>query len=165
MADSAPLGKREKQRRSLRGTLKHYWFEISVTFLFATGIFLLVERFKIKDLVYGFMVSSLSWIVDGFRWLWGATLSILGSVEKSDIVGVVLLFIATCMIVHRGRLRAIRRHPDMDQLEGCPECDGALERVRRTSRDRIAEFALWINIRRYACTKCTFRHSSWLTKA
>lgn len=154
----------EKQRRSIRSTLKHHWFEISVLVMMAMGIFLLVEQLEIKELIWRGLVSCARSIADGAQWLWGKAVDVVAPVEASDIVGALLLLTAFVMTVHRGRLRAIKRHPDLDQLEGCPDCGGAIERVRRTSGDRFTELVLWINIRRYACTKCSYRHSSWHTR-
>ncbi len=174
MADSTPLSRHkttqqdskhhEKKQRPFRSSLKHYWFEISVTAMLATGIFLLVERMQIKGFVYRLLMSLLTSVADGASWLWGKTLNVLSGVEKSDVVGILLVLAAFVMIAHRGRLRAIKRHADLDQSEGCPECDGPLDRVRRTSGDRITEWALWIKIKRYACTKCSFRRSSWQSR-
>jgi hypothetical protein len=138
-----------------------YWFELCALVLLGVGIFLLVERMKIKTAVYRFLVACVRSLGSALNWLWERILYVSNEVEKSDIVGVILVIVALWMIAHRSRLRAITRHPDMDQLEGCPRCGGELRRVKRTLASRLTGLLLWVSVRCYECAKCTFRHSSW----
>ncbi len=161
---------RKRRRRSRRhehshprrpAFFKRFWFEILAFFFLASGIFLLVERLQIKAILWGWILRIVEIVA--------ATGSAIGhwitqhliTVEKSDLVGVGLILVALLMIGSRLRARAIARHPPPALKEECPKCSADMVRAPRRLAHRLLEFALWIRIRRYACSKCSFRAASW----
>jgi hypothetical protein len=173
MADEERRERKHSNRHGRRGKrhvprkppappfFKRFWFEI-VAFLFlGLGIFLLVERLQIKAILW-------RWILRAGELLTAAGSAIgrwfadnVIAVEKSDLVGMALIFVALSMIASRLRARAIARHPPPVLKEECPECQADMVRAPRRFSHRVLEYLLWIRIRRYACVKCAYRTASW----
>lgn len=143
--------KRKKERYSL---LKDYQFEIIVLSLFGMGVFLLVEKMKIKSYVYHFLLDIISFVKKVIISLFEIVTRIVGTIETSDIVGIILIVIAIGMVFARMRLRIFRRY---SYLDSCPECDGDLRRVHRTFFQKVIEFLLIAKVKHYSCKKCSYK--------
>jgi len=164
--------KKRSHRRRPSGTstrhhasfLRRFWFEILALILFGIGVFLLLERLQIKSIAYRALVSSYRATAELFSNVANGATAALERVERSDLVGVVLIVVAIVMLVLGLRRRAIRR--SLPLLEGapCPECGEVLERVRRTLAQRLLQTLFVIRIRPYACRKCSFRATVWSTR-
>jgi hypothetical protein len=129
--------------------------------LLASGIFLLVEQLEIKKNVLAWLRAAAEIIVwtgsSIGRWITDNIISI----RPSDLLGIGLIGIALLMIAFRARSRAIARHPAPVLKEECPQCKADMVRAPRRLSHRLLEYALWVRIRRYACSKCSFRTASW----
>lgn len=144
--------------------IRPYRVELAGLVLLGLGIFLLVERFKIRVAVYNFLVRAVEWVIATAKWLWQAAVHIVYHTEQSDVVGIFLIIVAFMLLGHRWRVRAIARHVEIDSLEGCPRCGDVIRPIRRNFINRCMELLLWIKIQRHACTKCAFRHSTWQSR-
>ena len=154
---------RRHAHREPRGPslFQRFWFEILALALLALGVFLLVERLQIKSIVWKWLVR-VGELVAAIGSVIGHWISQhLITVEKSDLVGAGLILVALLMIVSRLRARAIVRHPPPALKEEYPKCQADMVRAPRRLCHRLLECALWIRIRRYACSKCSFRTASW----
>lgn len=136
---------------------KQYRIEIAAIFLLISGIFLLVERLEIKALLYHQIVWLSQRIGDMVMYL----LSITRIVQKSDIVGLVLIFIALFLILWRMRYRVVSKYKHLDSRAACPNCGDHLRRVPGKVTHRLLEFLFRVRIRRFSCEKCLFCVSRW----
>ena len=173
MADEAGPSKRRaksRRRRSRRerrqeppepSFLQRFWFELLAALFLALGVFLLVERLNIKQILWRWLVAAWEGVLNmgsaASHWIARNVIA----VEKSDLVGIALITVALVMIGFRLRGRAIARRPPPPLKEECPKCKADMVRAPRRFSHRLLEYGLWIRIRRYACSKCSFRTVSW----
>jgi hypothetical protein len=155
-------GKRHASRKPPEPSFfRRFWFEILAFLFLGLGIFLLVERLEIKVILWrwilrvGETVAAVaaaigSWFADNVL-----------VIRTSDLAGITLIFIALSMIAVRLRGRAIARHPPPVLKQECPKCQADMVRAPRRLSHRLLEYLLWIRIRRYGCTKCSYRTASW----
>jgi len=155
---------RRKRIRPLVSLVKQFWFELVALGLFGLGVFLLVERLRIKAVIRRALVNWAKMFGATAGSLWDRVVAVFNSAEKSDVVGVILVVVALVMIALSIRWRAIQRHASLPLQKECPECRQDLHRMPRRFSDRLLEFFLWIRIRRYSCSKCSFRASVWKTR-
>jgi hypothetical protein len=173
MADEARGKENHSGRRSHRSRrhghpqarrpsfFRRFWLEILAFLFLASGIFLLVERLKIKAILWGWILRVAEIVAAIGSAIGHWVTQHLITVEKSDLVGAGLILVALLMIASRLRARAIARHPPPVLKEECPKCSADMVRAPRRLSHRLLELALWIRIRRYACSKCSFRTASW----
>ena len=165
MSTSRGRKDRNERPRPVLLFLKKNWFEILAVGLLGLGVFLLVERFKIKSFLAKAFVRLVEVVVESASYVWNSIAQTLDSVEKSDIVGLVLVLLSIGMIVFSLRSRAIRNHPAMyPDTEECPECGDRLDRIHIKRSHQLMETLLRVRIRRYACRKCSFKVSAWKNK-
>lgn len=156
--------KRKERRRTHRNDrekhpgrvvlfLRSYWFEISAVVLFALGVFLLVERMKIKTFIF----DALEWLAHRVN----RAVSLISEIEKSDIVGIVLILVAIWMMCYSARRTMLRRAPNLDSAEPCPKCGGHLGRRHPGPLQRLLAAVMRVRIKHYACRDCSFRASVW----
>ena len=136
---------------------KRYRVEIFAVCLLALGIFLLVERLEIKKVMYRQML----WLAEPIKSFASFLVTTLVGVQKSDIVGLVLMVMAVCLIAWRVRFRAINRHKDVDAVAGCPNCSENLIRLPKKPIHRLLELLFQVRIRRFSCAKCAYSASTW----
>jgi len=153
----------EEEPVSAHSFLRRFWFEIWAFCLFATGIFLLVERLQIKLTVWRWLVSSFRGTLGFLRYLRDSITSLLGRVEVSDIVGIGLIAVAVGMLVYGMRARAIARSSPLTDGSECPgsKCEGVVRRSRKTFCDRLTQTVLRVSVRPYSCRDCSFRCVVW----
>ena len=145
----------------VRTFLGKFWFELVALAILSLGIFLIVEQLEIKLLIYRAIVRWAGMAAVAASSVWAAISSVLNRVKGSDCVGIALVVIALLMIAYRLRLRGMARHPDLPANHQCPRCGREIHRLPRRLLDRVTEFLLWIRIRRYGCSKCSFKVSVW----
>jgi len=160
---SGQSGSRRKSKdtsnpdRSKTGFIKNYRFEIFALFLLLLGFFLLVERLEIKTVIY----DQITWLSKHGNEIWSYFILVISDVQKSDLVGLFLMFVASLLIAWRVRYRAIQKYMHLDELAGCPECRKILRRLPKKRVHRILEFLFRVRIRRYSCEKCSFQATAW----
>ena len=143
----------EKQPGRVALFLRRYWFEILAVVLFALGVFFVVERMQIKTSI----VQTLKWLAKGVA---GVVSSIL-AIERSDIVGTVLILVAIWMMSYSVRRIMLRRSPTLNSAEPCPKCGGHLGRSHSGRVERFLAVVMRVRIRHYSCRDCSFRASVW----
>ncbi|HUT11334.1 MAG TPA: hypothetical protein VMY42_12615 [Thermoguttaceae bacterium] len=154
---------RKKKSREQPSFFRRYWFEISVSALFALGVFLLAERMQIKATILAGFTWLLRGVYNGVIALENAVVGIYGDFEMSDIVGTLLILAALGMVAYRMRARAIASHPDLE--EDCPQCGGNLQRIRCDRPHRILGAILRVHMKHYSCRACTFQSFAWIRKS
>jgi len=154
----------KKQPGPVRTFLGKFWLELVALAILSLGIFLLVEHLQIKLLIWRTVVRWAGMAANAASSAWAVISTVLTRVERSDLVGIVLVGIALLMIAYSLRLRAIARHPDMPADKQCPQCHGEILRLSRRLLERVTELLLWIRIRRYGCSKCSLKISVWKSR-
>lgn len=146
-----------KNRREKRHEIsfwQKYSFELTVVFLLATGIFLLVEKMKIKSYIYRWLITGLRFIAKIFKTIGDFIVTTAMDVETSDIIGYILILIAIGMIFYRFRFRLIRKY---SILRECPECGGNMHRIHRKPLHQMLGVLLITRIKYYSCKKCSYK--------
>jgi hypothetical protein len=132
---------------------KEYNFEITVLFLIALGIFLLVEKMEIKHYIFVFIKTILFTVGDFIKLLRDGTIFVVDKFEVSDLVGISLILFALFLIANRWRERMIVRY---SVLKNCPECGGNLHRIRREFNHKLTSFFYFIEVKHYHCKICDY---------
>tara|TARA_B100000959_G_scaffold272941_1_gene322876 strand:- start:100 stop:594 length:495 start_codon:yes stop_codon:yes gene_type:complete len=155
---SSDRKKRRRHRRKKRSQeitfFQDYGFEITVVFLLGSGIFLLLERMKIKTYLFNVLLVSINFIKNMVMSILSFGANIVRSIETSDIVGVILILVALGMVAHRTRGRIIRRY---SELNACPQCGEGVHRTHRTLFYRLLAKVLSAKVMLFTCKKCDFR--------
>jgi len=154
----------EKRPRPVVSLAKRFWFELVALGLLSLGVFLLVEKLEIKAIIWRTLVNWAGVVGDAGLNLWNRIVYVFQNVKQSNLVGIALILIAIVMIALSMRRRAILRHSSPPLAKECPECREDLYRMQRRLTDRLLEFFLRIRIRRYSCSKCSFRACVWKTR-
>jgi len=150
---------RRNHRRLRDGFLGNYWRELVALVLLAAGIFLLTEKFQIRATLYRLLAQAWAACQGAAR----TVAEYLSHVEKSDIVGMVLVVLAIGLVGFDIRARMLRRYPGLDEDPRCPVCGKGLRRVRSKRRQRLLGSIFRVRVRRYACRACDHRFSVWRT--
>ncbi len=85
----------------------------------------------------------------------------IAAVELSDIVGIILIFIAISMLAISARRKAINKHSILDSAWKCPTCGAVLARVHRKRYQRILGVLFLVRMMPHKCKKCGFTVSVW----
>ncbi len=133
--------------------IEEYNFEILVLGLFALGFFLLWEDWNIKSLVWKGITRTALLVITFLRNVSVKIGNLLSGVETSDLIGIILILIATILVLNRARLRTIERHPN---LVSCPKCDSGLRRVHRRTKHKIQSWFYLCKFKRFKCKSCSF---------
>ena len=135
-------------------TYSKYKFEFLILFLIFFGLFLLLEDFELKK----FIRESFIYIISTFKHLifyfYRSTLEFFLKIEFSDIIGLVLLFIAFFLVLIRWRNELINKYPS---FEFCLVCKGKSQRIRRKLYIKIFGFFFRLKIRKYQCKDCNLK--------
>ena len=148
---------RKRSRRSKRhqtSFFRDFRFEIFIAFLFLLGAFLLFEDLEIKAAVFSWISGAFKTITLGSSELVNNFLQWLIGFETSDIVGLILILIATFLFSYRLRQKAIQRY---GELHTCPECGSGMMHIHRTPLQRFAEIVFYLKIRNYKCKSCDYQ--------
>lgn len=136
---------------------EEYRFELTVTLLFSLGMFLLLEKMEIKRFVWSGVRTAAKYVAESITHLLTSIVSIIRSVETSDIAGLILILIAGILVLNRIRIRTIGR---MSLPNECPKCGGSFQRIHRTISHRILEIIMFAEIKHYRCKKCSYKQIS-----
>ena len=140
--------------------LKKFRVEILSLFLFGSGIFLLLERLEIKQILYKQAVWLLSVFQDVVSYCAGS----IGGIQRSDLVGLALVAISVWIMGARFRYRMIQRHPSVNVDFPCPKCNADLKRTHRTSIHRLLQTVFRVRITRCVCHECQFAATVWTSR-
>jgi len=157
-----------KERKGIKKT-KHYSFfreydyEILIVVLIGLGIFLLVEDLEIKHYMYLGMQWFLFSIGDIIKNIRDNIILLfeMDIFELSDLVGISLILFALYLAARRWREREIERYAE---IKDCPDCGGKLQRIQRTSKQKIISFLYAAQVKNYGCRKCAFKGIRMLKK-
>jgi len=133
---------------------QEYNFEITVVFLIALGIFLLIEELEIKHYLYEFIKIIFFSIGNFIKLLRDGSIFIFDKFEISDLVGISLILLALFLIANRWRERMIERH---SVLRNCPDCNGDLQRIKRDFNQKMTGFIYFVTVKNYRCKVCNFK--------
>ena len=124
-----------------------------VLILFSTGIFLLLEKMKIKRVIFNVFQAIIIYIKDIILAILSFIAGIVGRIEISDLVGMIFIFIAVIMIFRRIRIRIIER---FSQLSECPKCGQDLHRAHRKIKQKLLGWILYVKVKQFSCNKCNY---------
>ncbi len=140
--------------------MSRFRLEILSLLLLGTGLFLLLERLEIKQILFQGCRRLLSVFQSGASYLVNA----LTGIQRSDIVGLVLVALAVCVMATRIRFRMIQRQPGLEMDSKCPKCGADLMRIHRKLIHRLLQPVFRVRITRYACKKCDFAATAWASR-
>ena len=146
---------RRKNNHKESSFFQKYNYEIVVLFLFVTGIFLLLEKMKIKRVIFNIFQGIIIYIKNIIVAILSFIATIVSSIEISDLVGTIFILIALIMIFRRIRLRIFQR---FSQLSECPKCGQDLQRAHRTIKQKLLGWILYAKVKRFSCNKCNYHH-------
>ena len=147
----------EKRPRVVASFLNRFWFELVALGLLSLGVFFLLEQFEIKAMMFRTLMVCVGAVGNTVSHLW----NLIVSAKKSNLVGIVLILTAICMVAYKLRWRAIQQYQRLPLAKECPQCHGDLHRTQHRLIDRLLELMLRVRIRHYSCSKCSFRGSVW----
>ena len=154
-------GRRRREARK-RGRQPFYFFqefkyELLALVLFGLGVFLLLEKFKIRTWLAGLAIQGLVYLRDAAIWLLGT----VSTIEKSDIVGIILLFCAVVLVGIDIRSRVLRRHEGIEAEPLCTKCGRQMRRSRTSKFQQGLSTIFRVRIKRFTCSKCHHGVSVW----
>ena len=133
--------------------MREYKYEITVLFLFASGIFLLLEKMNIKRELFNILKKVIFFIMDIIIYILSIVVKIIRNIEISDLIGMILIMMAFIMVITRIRTRIIQR---FSQLSECPKCGEDLNRAHRTRKQKLLGWLLYVKVMHFSCKKCDY---------
>jgi uncharacterized protein YbaR (Trm112 family) len=134
----------------LKKFLKEYRVELMAVLLAALGVFLLTERFQIRSTLWKAVQDLVAFLRQGASSTWAFLGDFVRNTTASDLLGYVLLMLALAFIAWRLRYRFIRSR--FWNIRACPRCHGPLQRIHRTSMERLFARITMLPTHRYHCT-------------
>ena len=131
----------------MRRIWREYRFELILGLLMLLGVFLLVERFNIRQTVWLWLSSAGQALSEGARTAMVGAFNFLANRTVSDLTGLGLIVVGAGLLVWRTRRRVIRSPAWSDKA--CPQCGNELHRIHRARGDRLIGF--FLPVRRYQC--------------
>lgn len=140
----------------MKAFIKEYRVELVVLALALLGIFLLVEQFELRVMLW----QSIDWLGSSIRlWAMSTRQRVVGYITTftlSDLTGWILLLATLAFIIWRARWRFLRSA--RFNRENCPRCASPLVRVHRTRLDRLWMQLFRLKAYRY---RCRDPHCGW----
>lgn len=136
----------------MKKRFNEYRFEISSLLIVLVGIFLLVEPFSVRT----WLRAKLLTLASRLHW-WSEALTekiiqFLTSMTLSDLIGGVIVLLATIFFLTRVRHRYLNSSRWLSTT--CPVCGKGLHRRRRNRLDHFLGKTILPNSRRYFCSEC-----------
>ena len=113
----------------------------------------MLEQLEIKQIMFRACKWSLAILIDVVSY----PVDLLFPMQRSDIVGIILIVLALLIIGARFRFRMIERQQVVDVDERCPKCQSDLTRMHRKLIHRLLQLVFRVRITLYACEKCPFQ--------
>jgi len=148
---------RSREPRPEPSFLRKFRLELLAGLFFGLGLFLLLERLEIKQIMF----RACKWLLAFLRDVVSFPLDIISHTQRSDIVGIIFLVLALLIIGARFRFRMIERQQVVDVDERCPKCQNDLTRMHRKLIHRLLQLVFRVRITLYACEKCRFQAAVW----
>lgn len=148
---------RSREPRPEPSFLRKFRLELLAGLFFGLGVFLLLEQLEIKQIMFRACKWSLAILIDVVSY----PVDLLFPMQRSDIVGIILIVLALLIIGARFRFRMIERQQVVDVDERCPKCQSDLTRMHRKLIHRLLQLVFRVRITRYACEKCPFQAAVW----
>jgi hypothetical protein len=133
----------------MKKLLHEYWVELFFVVLALTGIELIVTRVEIHTILIGLLKQWFNATRMTTSRATDAAAAFINDISLYDLVGFLLLITAIYILLYRVRrrfLKGLRWQGDI-----CPRCKGHIQRIHRTSQDRILAFLLHRPFHRYQC--------------
>ena len=130
----------------MRRILREYGLEFIAFVIAATGIFLVINEFSIREalqLAYQNAILRLG------SWTQNAATGGLAQFSPNDLLGWFLFLGGVVVIIWRGRYHFLQS--EYWKAVNCPKCGSGLHRIHRTSWDRFLSRTLLRGARRYQC--------------
>ena len=137
-----------------RQFLQDYRFELIWAAVVALGLFLILERFNIRQALRAWIKTLMETSRGGIGRLADVVLELLNTTTLSDVIGFVLIVGALAAIVLRFRWRLLHS-ARLTSLQ-CPKCGRDLHRVHRRGLDHL--ISAFVTVRRYRCSN---RECDW----
>ena len=144
---------RSRKRQTKSSFIQEYNYEIIVIVLLGTGIFLLLEKMKIKRELFTILQKIIFFFRDLIIGILSIGANIINRIEGSDLIGIILIIMALIMILKQIRVRIIKR---FNRLDMCPECGQDLHRSHRTNKQKLLGWIIFGKVKCYTCTKCDY---------
>jgi len=154
--------RKRAEKNSREAFLQEYSFEVTVVIMFLLGIFLLVEKMEISETLFFISKTILFFFADAIKAFRDLLVNILGSVEVSDLVGLVLILFAIFLIAIRWRHRMLINY---QKLTECPDCDNKLKRVPKRIKHRFVGYIFRFRVYFYQCDNCYKKYLTILQKS
>ncbi len=154
MSTSGPQNRRQPRENRWRRFSRDYRFEIIWAAVVALGLFLILERFSIRQALRAWIETLMETSRGSIGRLADVVLRFLAATTLSDVIGFVLIAGALAAIVLRVRWRLLHS-PQLASLQ-CPECGSDLHRVHRRKLDHLIN--AFVPVRRYRCSN---RECGW----
>ena len=131
----------------MRRIWREYRFEMILSLLVLLGVFLLVERFNIRQTLWLWLTAAGRAVIDGIVAAITGVANFLANRTASDLTGLGLIVVAVGLLVWRARRRMIQSPAWSDKA--CPKCGQELHRIHRAPGDRLIGY--FLPMRRYVC--------------
>ena len=146
--------KRKKSNTNKEASFfKEYNFEITVFGMFLLGVFLLVEKMEISQTLFKIIKATIFLFADFIKSIRDSIYDILGWLELSDLVGVILILFALYLVALRIRVRLLMLYPKVYECQNCDN-KNKLKRIPKRLKHRIIHFALRLRVYYYQCDAC-----------
>jgi hypothetical protein len=133
----------------MKRILKEYTIELIAGVLILFGIFLVVERIKIRATLLAALTGLFNGILSALNRILSRVSRRAAVLTASDALGILLILLAVGFIIWRIRYRF---HTDNRwAIDTCRKCSGPIMRVHRNRWDRILGVTFLPEARRYRC--------------
>jgi len=158
--------KRKRKKSNTKNEVsffKEYNFELTVLGMFLLGVFLLVEKMEISQTLFKIIKATIFLFADFIKSIRDSIYNILGWLELSDLVGVILILFALYLIALRMRVRLQMLYPKVYECQNCDN-KNKLKRIPKRLKHRIIHFALRLSVYYYQCDDCYKKQLIIITK-
>ena len=125
--------------------------EITALLAVILGAFLVIERALIRRWFQNSMAFTLKEVGSGLGQFVKQIVSYLNQLTVTELIGYFLVFISLLFVLFRIRYRFLTS--DYYREPTCPRCGSDLNRIHRSTLDRLLSKTFFPHARRYLCQK------------
>ena len=129
--------------------LKEFRVELIAVLVVLFGFFLLIEQFDIRVTIFRFASQLIGQIKSVAETIYKVVINYSQVLTLSDAIGWVIILGASFFFFYRARYRFLLSV--YLPAKKCPNCEGSLRNIHRTSWDVFFQRILFTNFRRYSC--------------